>query len=373
MPMEEEQGEDQSLEAEDAPPELVDEGPDEDFECQECVAPRILPDPGLPTQKQLDDHRIDHLPFRSWCPECVAGRATGEQHIARKEEKQISTFSMDYLYLTKSRVVEREALLEGEEVELKVLVAKDSKTKTIFAHAVVEKGADEEGYAVTRIVEDIAWLGHTKLILKSDNEPAILKVLKDSLQTARVEIQELEQIRDEQAVKYDSKTNGDAENAVKQVTKLLRTLKTCLEKRIGKKIPTSHPLLTWLVEHSAWLLNTRVVGQDGFTAYHRVKGRSYAKRSVGFGEYVMFMLPTKGPKYEEMAKLDPRWLNGYVTGYSKSSNEYYIFDENSKKMVLAKSVQRVPADKKVEAGRVARHERAMQAAVRQAPGERRPS
>ncbi len=235
MPMEEEQGEDRSLEAEDAPPELVDEGPEEDFEGQECVAPRILPDPGLPTQKQLDDHRIDHLPFRSWCPECVAGRATGEQHIARKEEKQISTFSMDHLYLTKSRVVEREALLEGEEVELKVLVAKDSKTKTIFAHAVVEKGAGEEGYAVTRIVEDIAWLGHTKLILKSDNEPAILKVLRDSLQTARVEIQELEQIRDEQAVKYDSKTNGDAENAVKQVTKLLRTLKICLEKRLARK------------------------------------------------------------------------------------------------------------------------------------------
>ena len=121
MPVvEEAQEEDQSQDVEQDPPELVDENDDEDFECQECVAPRILPDPGQPTQKQLDDHRIDHLPFRSWCPECVAGRATGEQHIARKEEKQISTLSMDYLYLTKSRVVEREALLEGEEVELRV-------------------------------------------------------------------------------------------------------------------------------------------------------------------------------------------------------------------------------------------------------------
>ena len=65
MPMEEEQGEDQSLEAEDAPPDLVDEGPDEDFECRECVAPRILPESPLPTQKQMEDHRVDHLPFRS--------------------------------------------------------------------------------------------------------------------------------------------------------------------------------------------------------------------------------------------------------------------------------------------------------------------
>ena len=87
--------------------------------------------------------------------------------------------------------------------------------------------------------------------LKPDNEPVILKVLKDSLKTARVEIAEPEQIQDEQAIKYDSKSNGDVENAVKQVTKLLRTLKICLEKRMGKKIPTSHPLLTWLVEHAA--------------------------------------------------------------------------------------------------------------------------
>ena len=91
MPVGEEagdQGEISGQEPEADVPDLVDEGPgeeapaEEDFECQECVAPRILPDPGQPTQKQLEDHRIDHLPFRSWCPECVAGRATGEQHRA---------------------------------------------------------------------------------------------------------------------------------------------------------------------------------------------------------------------------------------------------------------------------------------------------
>ena len=119
MPMEEEQENDQDQEGALEPPDPVEES-EGNFECQECVAPRILPDLGSLTQKQMDDHRVDRLPFRSWRPECVAGRATGEQHIARKEEKQISTLSMDYLYLTKSRVVEREALLEGEEVELKV-------------------------------------------------------------------------------------------------------------------------------------------------------------------------------------------------------------------------------------------------------------
>ena len=156
----------------------------------------------------------------------------------------------------------------------------------------------------------------------------------------------MEQIQEEQAVRYDSKTNGDAENAVKQVTGLLRTLKICLGKRLGVKIPSSHPIISWLVEHAAWLLNTRTMGTDGLTAYHRTKGRSYAKRSVGFGEYIMYMLPKKGPQKDARAKLDPRWANGYIMGYSKSSNEYYIFEETAKKLIRVKSVQRVPEDKR---------------------------
>ena len=120
-------------------------------------------------------------------------------------------------------------------------------------------------------------------------------------------------------------------------------------KRISKKIPTSHPLLTWLVEHAAWLLNTRVMGSDGLTPYHRTKGKSYAKRSIGFGEYVMHMLPTKGPQQAAMGKLDAKWKHGHIMGYGKSSNEYYVFDEESKKMVMARSVQRVPFDLRWEA------------------------
>ena len=48
---------------------LGEEVPEEDdLTCQECAPKRTLPDPGQPTQQQLEDHRVDHLPFRSWCP-----------------------------------------------------------------------------------------------------------------------------------------------------------------------------------------------------------------------------------------------------------------------------------------------------------------
>ena len=50
---------------------------------------RVLKDPGEPTMQEYNDHRVDHLPFRSWCPHCVRGRASGTQHRKIQEEQSI--------------------------------------------------------------------------------------------------------------------------------------------------------------------------------------------------------------------------------------------------------------------------------------------
>ena len=39
-------------------------------------------DPGRPTERQVEDHRPTHLPYRSWCRWCVLGRGRGMQHSA---------------------------------------------------------------------------------------------------------------------------------------------------------------------------------------------------------------------------------------------------------------------------------------------------
>ena len=46
---------------------------------------------------------------------------------------------------------------------------------------------DPENYAVERLKRDVLWLGHTKVILKSDNEQAILAVLRNTSRTFGVE------------------------------------------------------------------------------------------------------------------------------------------------------------------------------------------
>ena len=60
-------------------------------------------------------------------------------------------------------------------------------TKCLFAHVVPQKGMDPQNYAVERLKRDIFWLGHSKIILKTDNEHAIIAVLRNTLKALRIE------------------------------------------------------------------------------------------------------------------------------------------------------------------------------------------
>ena len=70
---------------------------------------------------------------------------------------------------------------------VKVLAAKDLKSGSVFAHVVLQKGLDADGYAVARLVEDIKWLGYAKLFVKSENEPAIVSLCEEALRHLRVQ------------------------------------------------------------------------------------------------------------------------------------------------------------------------------------------
>jgi hypothetical protein len=275
-------------------------------ELEETLKQRILPDPGEPTVSQREDHRASgHITFRSWCEDCVAGRATGEQHRKRKEPRRVCVFAFDYLFLDESgNLLQRDAIRAGANADLTILVAKDLKGKAVFGHVVPQKGVDKDHFAVDALVQNIKWLGYQKLGLRSDNEPAILKLLEHALTEARMEVVDLEQIYQEHPNAYDSSGNGDIEAAVKQLTGILRTNKLDLERRIGMRIPQSHPMMSWLVSYAAWMLTVRVVGEDGLTAYQRVRHKSFAKRLVPIGESVQVYLQPKGPERREGGALD---------------------------------------------------------------------
>ena len=102
----------------------------------------------------------------------------------------------------------------SDQVGLPILVMNDmlkarGGTGHVFARVVPNKGVNE--YAVQAVAQQVAQLGHKELIMKSDGEPAI-QALK-----AAVKAERPERIILEQSPVAESKSNGQAENAVQQI------------------------------------------------------------------------------------------------------------------------------------------------------------
>ena len=48
---------------------------------------RSIGDPRLPTQAEVDNHNITHVPYRNWCPHCVRGQGKDFKTTAEASRK----------------------------------------------------------------------------------------------------------------------------------------------------------------------------------------------------------------------------------------------------------------------------------------------
>ena len=89
--------------------------------------------------------------------------------------------SIDYMFLSpKGIVLKSEVENRWEDPPedcTRVLAGMCSASKVVFAFAVPQKGADADGYAAKSLSENVSWLGHARLAIRSDNEPAIVKLI----------------------------------------------------------------------------------------------------------------------------------------------------------------------------------------------------
>ena len=69
---------------------------------------RIRRPPGNPTKEEVRKHRATHVPYRSWCPVCVAARAHRSGHVAAPEPlDDTPQIAMDYCFLRRGRMMRR--------------------------------------------------------------------------------------------------------------------------------------------------------------------------------------------------------------------------------------------------------------------------
>ena len=95
----------------------------------ECI--RIgkgYPEPPEPTQDMINRHNLTHLPYRSWCPHCVAARRNNAPHLQGSKGRQKALFCSDYCSVSDTRTDNSLTTLVG-----KMYPPKPDAPKALFA------------------------------------------------------------------------------------------------------------------------------------------------------------------------------------------------------------------------------------------------
>ncbi|CAK0875550.1 unnamed protein product, partial [Prorocentrum cordatum] len=137
---------------------------------------------------------------------------------------------------------------EDENMVAPMIFGKDAKTASYAASAVHRKGASK--YAVAYIVGFIKGLGYKKVVLRSDSEKSILKLIE----LVNQHLPSVE-IIPKASPEGDRQANGMAEAAVREIKGQYRTLRNDLESKYGYIMEESSPILTWIPRRAANVIN----------------------------------------------------------------------------------------------------------------------
>ena len=63
--------------------------------------PRKLLDPKMPSQKEVDEHCLTHLPYRNWCDFCVQGKGRTAPHFKQETRTDgLTEIHFDYCFMS---------------------------------------------------------------------------------------------------------------------------------------------------------------------------------------------------------------------------------------------------------------------------------
>ena len=295
-------------------------------------------DPAVPTEEERREHEASgHAVFRNWCTECLAATGYAKQH--RKvdhSQETMNTVVMDFFYL-------------GEEEGSKPhLVAQDRSTGMMMATALEKKGNPDTTAQklLTRFLELLGW---KNIVLKSDGEHTLVKLKK----AAGRDAQTVNKVVCEESPAGDSKANGEAEAAVREIKWRIRAITMMVEKKFGGTLPEGHPLLTWVPRYAAEQANRHRVGADGKTPEERRTGKRWVKALPVFGEKIMVKPAGKGRRGDLTRMKEARFVGchnrfGSILAMTRDGvvvgSSYHILSEDQKWGELEDDLRGAPWD-----------------------------
>ena len=142
-----------------------------------------------------------------------------------------------------------------------ILLIRDHAFRVTLSHAVPCKGTAGSEYPVRQAAYSIKQLGHSKIVFRSHNEPALLDVKTEVCQSLR-KTHGMTVVEEESPVE-DHQAHGVVESANREFGGMSRTLNDQLIHNHGWTPPTDHPIYTWLTNYCGFLLTRFQHGADG--------------------------------------------------------------------------------------------------------------
>ena len=171
-------------------------------------------------------------------------------------------------------------------------------------------------------------------ILQSGQEDHLIALL----QTAAAKMGRNITVR--QSPTYTSQAQVSVERFHRTLMGQVRTLKAQLQQNYDRTITSKHPIVPWLVRHTACLLNKYAVHADGNTSYFRRLNKDHRQPLCEFGETVQHLLPTN----KQVPKMEQRFYPAIWLGRDTTTGETLLGIAN--RVVRARTIRRMPRPEK---------------------------
>ena len=135
------------------------------------------------------------------------------------------------------------------------------------------KAKGRDPFAIVRTTSFVHGLGYKRVVVKNDNEPALLAmimVVSDSLTGVEVVARN--------SPEGDHAADGLAEFGVREAKGQTRAIRSQLEANLGTRLEEDEPILTWIPRQG--VIISIDIGQEGRTPEQRRSGRKWKRPAV---------------------------------------------------------------------------------------------